>query len=577
MTATQYPLIWLEANWTYQNQWKRTLNFQLITDTVNRVVAQTFALAIQTESMCLYNPLLEVLGHIACDCTQDPTAPPNCYTDGTRVISVGVQQFYAGIADAIQAGSVLITVFDNTVPVTMFYLKVDIAIASASQFRAEQTLSTEVLSNSLSQNPYAIIKNTHKAVVGQLVGDGVVLDFLPSTFNQNSTDGDPSFQLQVPMLVCIQLRSDIPHSSNDFPIPDFATTPNFKTWTPMNANITITSAGYCLNVTQQGNYFPILRVSDWATRQNGPLITSKVVLAFIYIFGIIFVLISFVCAYQMWVALHSTANRLNLGVIIFFFMFMFNIVRGLYLLILPSGRLEDNIVAKYLLSEMPQFLFFSVYSAIIFLWAELSLMIASSHKSMLSHFKWPFFGTNIALYVLFIVVVSTFSSLTPDHQEQLKKAYVFILAGCCLVAVFAFNFFGKKLLTLQIRTSKLKTDNNSTMKRMAITLAVSSVTILAQIAFLFVVTYSTVSPQLALVAYVLTEVVPSATLIYTLRPLSRKLAGHSSSTEMKSVPSASGGSGGSTATTPNGSPSLSRSRTPTQISKAGSQVALVVV
>ena len=29
--------------------------------------------------MCLYNPLLDVINHIACDCTGDASAPPDCY------------------------------------------------------------------------------------------------------------------------------------------------------------------------------------------------------------------------------------------------------------------------------------------------------------------------------------------------------------------------------------------------------------------------------------------------------------------------------------------------------------------
>lgn len=52
---------------------------------------------------------------------------------------------------------------------------------------------------------------------------------------------------------------------------------------------------------------------------------------------------------------------------------------------------------------------------------------------------------------------------------------------------------------------------------MAITLIVSSLAICAQIAFLFVVTYDSVSPEIALVAYLLTEIIPGITLILTLR------------------------------------------------------------
>ena len=44
-----YNLTWLEANYTNANRWEPTLDFQLITDTINRIVAAKFSLAIQTE------------------------------------------------------------------------------------------------------------------------------------------------------------------------------------------------------------------------------------------------------------------------------------------------------------------------------------------------------------------------------------------------------------------------------------------------------------------------------------------------------------------------------------------------
>jgi len=101
-----------------------------------------------------------------------------------------------------------------------------------------------------------------------------------------------------------------------------------------------------------------------------------------------------------------------------------------------------------------------------------------------------------------------------------------------------FNIFGKKLLTIQGDAKSIAgQDSSSTMKRMIIIMFVSSITLVAQIIFLFIVTYSSVSAEAALIAYVLTEIIPSATLILALRPLSKRVAKRSSdittSTEMK--------------------------------------------
>ena len=90
---------------------------------------------------------------------------------------------------------------------------------------------------------------------------------------------------------------------------------------------------YTTHTFTKGNYFPILRVSNWATKQPPPFITNKAVLAFIYLFGIVFVCMSLVSAYLIWVyvRLLSSGQRINLGLVVFFFMFLFNI--GMFLIL----------------------------------------------------------------------------------------------------------------------------------------------------------------------------------------------------------------------------------------------------
>ena len=47
-----------------------------------------------------------------------------------------------------------------------------------------------MLSNSVKQNRFAVIKNVHNVYVGQLVGDGVILDFMhANTSNFTATEG----------------------------------------------------------------------------------------------------------------------------------------------------------------------------------------------------------------------------------------------------------------------------------------------------------------------------------------------------------------------------------------------------
>jgi hypothetical protein len=73
-----------------------------------------------------------------------------------------------------------------------------------------------------------------------------------------------------------------------------------------------------------------LRVDDFLNERN-KVISDKALLAFIYIFGVWMLLLSFVCVYQIWVAWGNvrTSNKLNLALVLFFFMFLF--VIGMFL------------------------------------------------------------------------------------------------------------------------------------------------------------------------------------------------------------------------------------------------------
>ena len=134
--------------------------------------------------------MFDVINHIACDCAHDPTAPPDCFPGilptlfylfaiwlilhivGTQLINIGVHRFYAGLYQQakvtyetashvsssplssftmlrscltlVQASSIGLTVYENTVPPSIAYLDVDINICYSSQFRISEILTTNV-------------------------------------------------------------------------------------------------------------------------------------------------------------------------------------------------------------------------------------------------------------------------------------------------------------------------------------------------------------------------------------------------------------------------------------------------
>lgn len=49
LTATPFNMSWIQANWTNVNTYKRTVDYQKVSDAINGVVIEKFVLAIQTE------------------------------------------------------------------------------------------------------------------------------------------------------------------------------------------------------------------------------------------------------------------------------------------------------------------------------------------------------------------------------------------------------------------------------------------------------------------------------------------------------------------------------------------------
>lgn len=246
------------------------------------------------------------------------------------------------------------------------------------------------------------------------------------------------------MTLCVALRTDITQSKGDFPIPDFASTyadslrdliQDIKLFAapiinrgrhrvlisrllqrgivqifPTRVILWFSFRCVLFNLLLAGVYFPILRVSNWQSLKY-EFISDPVVRGFIYFFGVVFILLSFVCMYQVcsillggvqWCltaagvcgfsertrARVSQSRPLAILVHVSFQSWycyrvsnargqylLFATVRGIYLLVLPSGKLEDNIAGKYFLAELPQFLFFSVFSIIIFCWYVASFVL----------------------------------------------------------------------------------------------------------------------------------------------------------------------------------------------------------
>ncbi|EGG18871.1 hypothetical protein DFA_02610 [Cavenderia fasciculata] len=459
-----YNTQWLSnSGWGQLNQWNHSINTNIIEKDVRNIMVTKFAPAAQSDLLCNVMPYVYSFKSLACDCSGDPNTPVNCYNNGTQSYLIGTAKVCNGWQEILVSGPLQLTVYKNSVPVNLGCIGIQASILPSPQFYRQEILSTDVLSNSIQRYmPYDIVVNNHSVIVGQLIGDGIQLDF---TYNVGGGLGgelsEYSGQLESPAQICIDARSDI---DKHFPVYDLAALKGGK-WVPLNANVIVSfndvSAGrICANVSYGLAYFPILRIDGWEDAVPKPLFT-KVQEAFIYLIGIVFILTACYCAYslfvQVWAGHRKTGTvKITLPRLLNALLFLFCMVRGLYLVLTPSESIsaEKNLGGFYFLSEFPIYVFLSLFSSLVFYWAD--LMHNAKHGKFLERMRWPFIIVNTLMYIMFVVVISVYRRLDADEQYDMKIVYSTILSALCAIFIIGFWLYGGKLIIIQIQVLRIK-------------------------------------------------------------------------------------------------------------------------
>jgi len=511
-----------DAHWAPTNAWGPSINLAFIEASVEQALVNKFAPSTQSYLLCTYSPTLYSFSSIPCDCGGDPNTPAKCYQDGKTQFIIGVAKVCHGWSDALVSGPMELIIPEDSVPREVSCIGIEASIIPAPQFFRTQILSTDIISNSInSYQPSDVIVNENRVIIGQIVSDGIGLKF---TYNSSGQIVPFGSKLNAPMQLCIEPRGDI---SQHFPVLDFAmSSEDGGDWIPMEMNVTTNSNDKeCIEIYYSGVYWVIKRIDNWKEARMVSVFNT-VQKVFLFIIGSFFGFVAIAAIYSLTISVRSSGFSLTIVKLINLLLFVFCLFRCVYLLLTAREQIgpnSSNLAGFYFLSELPIYLFLSIFSSLVFFWAELN-RTANRYHSFMSKLKFPFIIANALMYIMFVIVISIFHSLNKDQQHTLRIIYSTIISCLCVLLIIGYWVYGGRLIFIQFQVLRIKNQKlNKNLKNMTIVLLISSISLTLQIIFLFFNAFSKrVTMAIALTYYVIVELVPCFFLAYVFKSFNKK-------------------------------------------------------
>jgi hypothetical protein len=248
------PLTWATRTWSSVNKWAPTLDYQKLQNALNTAISSIVGRKLMNELNTRFNGLLPLLELAACDCAG--IAGANCFSakqapvatcrgdPGKKSDCAGVQTNENTFPANGKSGDIVVT---KTLAGTLTSGETSSAIGPNIMGLMSNGHNVLAVGNSAS---YAIVKNSHGAVIGQLIGDGY--SFTSTVANSGT------FRL------CLDQLSTIDQDTTSYPALDFATGVDAShVGLPLGLTVTQTGAQSCADITGPGNYFPILRKTNY--------------------------------------------------------------------------------------------------------------------------------------------------------------------------------------------------------------------------------------------------------------------------------------------------------------------------
>jgi hypothetical protein len=539
-----HPLYWVPVKTRQYGLYELTMNYTKLGEIVSVAAVERTRLSLQSEVKCLMNPLFSLLGLVACECTHPNVTVYNgmCVgaNHGVRTISIGSTLLCSETTDSIVMGSFVLEYNESTVATSEGCVTVDVSSVPLIQFKqpVKATLSSLSLSTAAShvvKDPYAIVYNKYGRQVGQVISDGAEMGFESLALQGTGTGkrGTVDYNITVNNLtVCFTRNTDVAIQSGAFPVYDVAML-NFTTrqFTPMGqvaeAQQLLGQTRWCGEITEYGTYFAVVRVTNW--EQPEDLYTS-VEKGFIFTIGALFLLACLVVLILIGMTIYIHGLRgfcvnlvkgKQLATLILALLFLFSILRGVWLMLAGTETINDNTsyALEAVLTDLPIYIFFSLFMLLIFFWAELYHFQFNRKQAVLGKLKIPFLLVNVFIYVFFVVIIIVYSQ-SGGGQSTVALVYKCIVAGIGFTILISFIIYGTLLMWQASRMGQLT--KNEQFLRMTVITLICSIASLVQFIFLLLFAFAHIESVAAILIYLfIVEIIPMYLLMWVFFQPSR--------------------------------------------------------
>lgn len=553
-------LSWTKRAYLHPAQIKPAVDYYQVAQDTQLAIADDFAFAYYTEALCRYESVGTLTSAIACDCLTDAQS---CFSlDGPQPIGkFRVCPYQKAVVRTLDAS---VTVQADGVPTSLGCQIITISETSVGRYQVPPDYSVttplflEVKSN---KNPYFIVQNAQKAVIGILASDAITLNvpFVPVSPLTLCIELEPFIVVSEPftLLTLASLQDNktitVYESSLSFPVPDPSLNGSNRTQV-------------CGLFNSSGTWFAVAVSPNYAQvnpTQSGESLAALGIYAAVGALSIIQAVLVF---------LDRRKQRLLVFKFTALFIIMLNAAARCVYIAFPRPTHAMNQVKsdalQFVLYELPTFLFFSVFTVIVYLWL---LVITStynfdqvpSQQRQPTKLRRAIFAVNLFMYFVFIVfiyliaILPSYSSSSPCYlgsldstistvERGIRVAYWTLQTVISVVLGVSFTIAAAGLLKLVYSLHRQSQRPDSGLRRteraraLDVQMVAISVVAFVCILFLFIrcalfLSVAVHNSSIHVIAFCLLEVVPQTMLVFYLHPLHCfREAGRSTSTSRRS-------------------------------------------
>ena len=531
-------LTWQQRQYYIPSSLNPAVDYTLVTKDVNAAITRDFAYAYYTDSLCRYDSLNNLVKTVVCDCnTSDKTG---CFQN-QNAAAIGSARACPYQAQTLQTSVAIVQLDSQAVPTDGGCKEVDIAATSVGKYQVPPDHSvTHALFDKIQQNPYLIVVNAKKAVVGQLVSDAatVTINFTPLTSLSLCILVDEFIQVDkaatLYTLAQVQLDQSIEIFSGGTP-------QTLQQLAAYAASVNSSRLQVCGTTTVSGTYFAVAVVPNYQKLDPSP--SAETIAASVLYFSL-----AALALVQVLLLLldHRRQNLLAFKFIALGIVCVNVAVRTAYMLVGSTAFKNGMESIAFIIFELPTFLYFSVFTVIVYLWV---LVVLNTHAfgkkrgqgSRRKLARTAFILLNVFMYSVFVVfiyliaILPAATKLSPcflgnldsaitSVERTIKIAYwIFQLVVSILLAV---GFLISLIFLLRILVSLKKRDlgnkgksSDKTDTQMII------ITVVALVCVVFLLVRSAIfldvavnTTTLHVIVFCLLEIIPQAMLVFYLHP-----------------------------------------------------------